>query len=212
VAELERDNGTLAEAGKATEQRLASLEAELKRMAALDLGRAALVLAIAQLREALAHSLPYDKALQALAALAAGDPELGGAVAALKPMAATGVATLGELRESFDAASLAAARAAIAPDRPGWIGETLARLKRLVVVRHTGAVAGNGADALLARAEAELKAGQLAAATAVLDGLGGAAAEAMRPWLESAKARLAADAALATLSTRAVARLGEGPS
>ena len=212
VAELERGNAALAEARKATEQRLAALETELKRMAAVDVRRAALVLAISQLREALARSLPYDKALAALAALAAGDDELEAAAAALEPTAATGVATTGELAERFDAASLAAARAAIASHRPGWIGETLARLERLVVVRHTGALAGNGTDALLARAEAELKAGQLAAAATILDGLNGPAAEAMRPWLASAKARLAADAALAALSTRAIVRLGEGPS
>ena len=212
VAELEHDNEALAEERTATEQRLAALEAELKRMAAVDVRRAALVLAISQLREALARSLPYDKALTELAALAAGDAELEAAVAALKPTAATGVATLGELAERFDGAALAAARAAIGGHRPGWIGETLARLERLVVVRHTGALAGNGTDALLARAEVELKAGQLAAATTVLDGLSAPAAEAMRPWLASAKARLAADAALAALSSRAVARLGAGPS
>ncbi|HUI18366.1 MAG TPA: uroporphyrinogen-III synthase [Alphaproteobacteria bacterium] len=212
VAELEHDNGALAEERKATEQRLAALEAELKRIAAVDVRRAALVLAISQLREALARSQPYDKALAELTAFAAGDGELEAAVAALKPTAATGVATVGELAERFDGAALAAARAAIVSRRPGWIGETLTRLQRLVVVRHTGALAGNGTDAVLARAEVELKAGQLAAATAVLDGLDGPAAEAMRPWLASAKARLAADAALAALSARATARLGEGPS
>ncbi|MGO8866455.1 MAG: uroporphyrinogen-III synthase [Alphaproteobacteria bacterium] len=209
LAAFERGNAALGQENAAVQQRLAALETALQKAQAAEARRLALVLAISNLRESLTRSLPYEKPLAAVAALAAGDGELEAAVAALKGAAATGVPTLGELSERFDAASLAAARAAIVPDRPGWIGETLARLKHLVVIRHMGELAGSSPDALLSRAEVLLKAGDLAAAVAALGGLSGPAADAMRPWLEGAKARLAVDAAAAELSTRALVRLGE---
>ncbi|HYB55206.1 MAG TPA: uroporphyrinogen-III synthase [Alphaproteobacteria bacterium] len=209
LAFLERGNAVLAQESAAMQQRLAGLETALQKAQAAQAHRLALVLAIADLREALARSLPYEKPLAAVATLAAGEGELDAAVATLKGTAAVGVPTLAELSERFDAASLAAARAAIVPDRPGWLGETLARLKHLVVIRHMGERAGSSPDALLSRAEARLKAGDLAAAVAALGGLSGPAADAMRPWLEAAKARLAVDGAAAELSTRALVRLGE---
>ncbi|HXQ67804.1 MAG TPA: uroporphyrinogen-III synthase [Alphaproteobacteria bacterium] len=209
LAALERGNAALGQESAAVQQRLAALETALQKAQAAEARGLALVLAIAELREALTRSLSYEKPLAAVAALAAGDGELEAAVATLKGAAATGVPTLGELSERFDAASLAAARAAILPDRPGWIGETLARLKHLVVIRHMGELAGSSPDALLSRAEVLLKAGDLAAAVAALGGLSAPAADAMKPWLEGAKARLAVDAAAAELSTRALARLGE---
>ena len=209
LAALERGNAVLAQESAAVQQRLAGLETALQKAQAAQARRLALVLAIAHLREALTRSLPYEKPLAAVVAFAAGDGELEAAVATLKGTAAVGVPTLAELSERFDAASLAAARAAIVPDRPGWLGETLARLKHLVVIRHRGELAGGSPDALLSRAEARLKAGDLAAAVAALGGLSGPAADAMRPWLEAAKARLAVDGAAAELSTRALVRLGE---
>ncbi|HKO07964.1 MAG TPA: hypothetical protein VJ487_09650, partial [Alphaproteobacteria bacterium] len=76
----------------------------------------------------------------------------------------------------------------------------------------TGERAGSAPDALLSRAEVRLQAGDLAAAVAALGGLSGPAADAMKPWLEGAKARLAVDAAAAELSTRALAHLAEPPA
>ena len=168
------------------------------------------MLAVGQLGAAVAGPAPYAQPLAAVAALAQGDAELGPAIATLEARADTGVPTLVDLAGRFDAVSVAAARAAIVPDRPGWVGEMLARLSRLVVIRRTGGdVAGEGPDALLARAEARLRAGDLAGAVAALSTLEDGPAEAVKPWLADARARIAVDSALAGLSARAAARLAQ---
>ncbi len=211
LAALESGNAKLAASLEATQQRLAALEASAAKAAALDGRHLALVLAVGELRAALQHSEAYDKPLAAVAGLSEGDAELAAALAVLKPAAAKGVPTFPELAERFDGAALAAARAAIMPAPKGWLGATLATLARLVVIRKNDGQ-GGGSDAALARAEALLRTGDLAAAVAALAELKGPPAEAMAPWLADAKARLAADAALARLESRAIARLGESRS
>jgi hypothetical protein len=114
------------------------------------------------------------------------------------------------LAARFDAVSLAAVRAGVEPAVAGWAGEALARLSRLFVIRRVnGDVAGDSADAVLARAGARLDGGDLAGAVAQLAALSGPAADAVGPWLEEARARLAADEALDEIGARAIARLDE---
>jgi hypothetical protein len=210
---LKGDDAKLAADTRALRDRLDRLEAEASRNAAADAARAALVLAVSQLGAAVAGPGPYAQPLAAVAALVQGDADLGPAIATLQAHEATGVPTLVDLAGRFDAVSVAAARAAIVPDRPGWIGEMLAHLSRLVVIRRTGGdVAGEGPDALLARAEARLRAGDLAGAVTALSTLEDGPAEAVKPWLADARARIAVDSALASLSARAAARLAQRPS
>ena len=78
----------------------------------------------------------------------------------------------------------------------------------MVTIRRVGegAEQGEGALAVIARAESRLAAGDLAAASAALDGLDGAPAKSFDGWRKAAAARAAADAAIARLSRRAVER------
>ena len=78
----------------------------------------------------------------------------------------------------------------------------------MVTVRRVGegAEEGEGALAAIARAENRLAAGDLAAAAAALEGLEGAPASVFGEWRAAAKARAAADVAIARLSRRAVER------
>jgi hypothetical protein len=71
-----------------------------------------------------------------------------------------------------------------------------------------GDVVGDDAGARVARAEVRLAEGALAAAVAELEGLSGAPATAAAGWLDDARARLAADQAVAALQAAAVTRLG----
>jgi uroporphyrinogen-III synthase len=193
----------------ALEARVAALEQQSKKDAAAAARRAALALAVGQLQEALTRSAPYDKALTNVAALGGDDHEVAAAVETLKGRAAAGVPTVAELTQRFDAVSVAAARAAIAPARTDWVGQALSQLSRLVVIRRTSGDAGNGPQAVLARAESRLRSGDLAGTVAALDGLKDGPADAVKPWLADARARLAADRALAALAARAIDRLGE---
>jgi hypothetical protein len=93
----------------------------------------------------------------------------------------------------------------MSPDAP-WTDRVLGRLSQVVSLRRVGAeVAGEDATARAARAEAN--ADDLEAAVAVLEGLEGAPAEAAASWLAQARARLAAEAALAELREAALEKL-----
>ncbi|HEY6335977.1 MAG TPA: uroporphyrinogen-III synthase [Alphaproteobacteria bacterium] len=204
---------TLADQTASLGQRVADLEASTKKNSEAIGRHAALILAVGQLREALARNTPYERALAAVAHLAEDDATLDGPLARLKDHATSGVATRADLAQHFDAVSLAAARAASEPAGSGWAEEALARLSHLFVVRRVnGDVAGNDTDAVLARAGGRLDAGDLAGAVAQLAALHGTAAEAVKPWLDEANARLAADRALDEIGARAIARLDESRS
>ena len=85
--------------------------------------------------------------------------------------------SLPELRSSFDRVADDIVHAARAPEGDSLIDQAAGNLMRLVTVRPVGAdVEGESAAARVARAEAALAEGDLAAAVAELEPLEGAAA------------------------------------
>jgi uroporphyrinogen-III synthase len=197
----------LADRNAQLEQRVAALEERLQKG---SIAGAEFLMATAVLRDAVSRGAPYAAPLDTLADVAKDDAEVQAAVAALRAGAASGVPTATMLIARFDGVADAIVRAERAPPGAGWWDRLWARISALVTVRRAGADAeGPSADAVAARAEAKVKAGDLAGAAAELDALHGLPADAARPWLDQAKARLAADAALDTLSSLALARLNK---
>jgi hypothetical protein len=189
----------------AVDGRVATLEERAKKGTAAD---AELLIATAMLRDALSRGVAYAAPLDAVVALGKDDAALQSALAGLRANAAAGLPTAPMLAARFPPVADAIANAAAAPPGSGWWDRLWARLRGLVTVRRSGADAkGDSADAIAARAEAKVKAGDLAGAVAELDKLNGPPADAARPWLAQAKARLAADAALDALSAAALQRL-----
>lgn len=193
------------------ESRLAALE---QRAAAIEAApdAAALVVAVAQLRAALTGSGPYADELAGVRAIAGDDPESAAHLAVLAAHAETGVPTLAVLQSRFAGVATAAVRAAGAPQGEGWVAASIRRLQGLLSWRRTGerAEQAGGVELLLARAEVALGEGDLAGALRLLEGLDGAAAAAAADWLADARARLAADRAVAALTVRAIAVLKDG--
>ena len=167
------------------------------------------LLAVAQLRAALTRSGPYGAELEALRSIAGeDDPAVRAALAALAPAAAAGIPTLARLRGRFAGLADQVVRAGYAPPGGSWLEQTFARLSELVTVRPVGdQVAGTTPAAIVARTEAWLAAGDLAAAVTEAAALDGAPAAVAADWLADARTRLAAGRALATLDSRAVAAL-----
>ncbi len=188
----------------AVEGRVAALEAQA---AASQAARPAMLLAVGQLRAALRGSGPYRAELATLATVAGDDAGIASVLAALEARADGGVPTPGLLRARFAAVAGAVVGAAIVADEGTWVDHTVARLARLVTVRRVGDVAGDAPDAVVARAEARLAAGDFAAAVAEVERLAGASAEAAAAWLADARARLAAERTLAALDARVLAAL-----
>ena len=205
LGEMETSVAGLAAGLARQDDRLAGLEsrATAGRGSARETG---LVLALAQLRAVTRRSASFARELAAVRALGGGDPALD----TLDAHAATGVATLAELRRDFQPAARAIVLAGRLPDREGWLDKTLQRLGSIVTVRQVGEVEGDGAEALVARAEQRLAEGDLAAAIDELEKLDGAPAAAAALWLAQARARRAVDVALTALQRQAIARVGGG--
>ncbi len=189
-------------------RRVGALEKTDTMAAGAVIGAQATVLAVGQLREALRRTAPFTEELQAVGAVIADNPEMTKAIAELEPYAASGIPTLATLRRDFDRVAGEIARADRALEGDGWFEWTVNRLMSLVTVRRTTDTQDlNSADAVVARAETSLKAGDLMAAVEELGGLKAAAAAAAAPWLRGARARLAAERAMTTLHVHAVSLL-----
>lgn len=171
----------------------------------------ALVLAVGQLRAALDAGRPFATELDAARRLAAGRPEIEGALVDLAPVAGRGVPDRVVLAERFRPLPEAVIRADRAAAEGGtWVDQALGRLGTLVTVRRVGEEGGNGVAGAVARAEARMARGDLAGAVAALDGLSGAARQAAAGWMADAVARTRAEDAVERATAAAIGQLTAG--
>ena len=181
-------------------------------------GRArAIVLAVASLRQAVAMDEPFEKTLEALSALSGDDPDIKSAVLVLSKSSVAGIPTLATLRERFDGLAGKIVQASKTLEETGWMERATNRIMSLVTWRRVGDGAEAGAeasspDAIVARAEARLRAGDLKGAVNALKGLSShaKAARVAATWMNDAKARVIAERAVATLHIHAVSLLAPG--
>lgn len=184
----------------------AALDPYDARAAAEEKAEARRALAFAALAAKARSGAPYAAELRAFLALPQDKP----LPALVADRAETGVPTLAALAASFPdhhRAALAAGRRAEAEGPAANFGASLASLVHL---RPAGPRGGDSAAAVLSRVEAASLAGDLSRAAAEADGLNPAAAAALKPWLDAARARLAVEAALADREQAILAALGAG--
>ncbi|NQV82262.1 MAG: hypothetical protein HQ494_00460 [Rhodospirillales bacterium] len=175
-----------------------------------DTAAKALVLAVANLRLALATNQPYKMALDALQVLAGDNPDINTAVVLLAKNAATGIATLPDLKQQFSDIAGKIVQASRISVKTGWWDRVTNRLASLVTWRRIDGKGKDSAiDAIVAAAESQLKAGDLKAAVTTLGGLSvnAKAVAVAAPWLAAAKARLGAERAAASLHIHAISQL-----
>ncbi|HLJ19888.1 MAG TPA: mitofilin family membrane protein [Stellaceae bacterium] len=180
---------------------IASLQSQ--KSAGAERADAALVVTVGQLRAALATPRPYAAELQAAEALAKDQPDALKQLQALDARAEHGIPTIDALAERFGAMAADVDRVAAPPVEGDWRERLIGGAKRFFHIRSVaagGASQANDPDDVLATAEAALKRNDLAGAVAALRRLQGPAADAAKPWLDDAEARLAADKTLADLS------------
>jgi len=198
----------------AVETRVGALEAEVRAIgpgAASRGSASALVLAAQQLRDRLQRAGPFQAELTSVRQVAAArqvvDRELQSGMNRLGDFAATGVSTTDQLTREF--ANLASQIAAATQPGDGWAAGLWDRMRSVISVRRTGEVAGDDAEARVARAEVRLGDRDLPGAIAELNGLDGPAAAAVQSWLDRARDRATVDEAAALIATRAVALLAQ---
>lgn len=187
--------------GRATEAEAQAAATAASAEAAAE--RTAARLALAELAAALESGTGYGASLPALAAVADLPTALTGP-------AETGVASLTRLQQEFPPA----ARAALAASLPAVAEDTFASrieafLRAQLGARSLAVREGDDPDAVLSRAEAALRSGQVATALETLAALPETGRDAMSGWLHAAETRLAALAALAELSHGLSAPEGE---
>jgi hypothetical protein len=195
------------------DERLSKLEAGLPALLdavgeeSEDTKAATQAIAFANLRAAVSEGRPYATELATLAALSPGAGDLG----RLLDYEDTGIPTLPELIRSFKK-TRAELTLAPAPAAEGSIIDRfVASAESLVKVKRIDAEAeGDGPDAVLSRAEAQLEQGDLAASVAEVDKLQGAPRAAFATWLDQARARLGADDTLQRLENILLVSLGGG--
>ena len=213
--QLQQENVALKAALDQTGERLSALEA--RPAGGAEAKNAALLLATARLKSAIASGRPYDAELQAVDGLAANDDELADVLTkahlTLGGHATAGIPTASALLQQVPEmvnAALEASGGALAETASGqgWLDRLMAGLSKLVKIRPSdGTATGESNSNHLARAEAAAAAGDLAGTAAALEGLTGPAAEVVKNWRDEAAARLAADPALDALEQAVLARL-----
>ena len=208
--------GDLAPLKDEIQRATARLDADEARIAAAPSpqlsGDRSLLIAIADLRAALAGSGPFAGELAAVTTLGQGDSDIASALAPLKDAAATGVPTPVLLLVRFNsevAPAIRRADAAPVDEDSDFIDRVLARVRRLVTIRRLDDQGRPDDPVATAVAETRqaLARGDLAAAVARLKTLSGAPAEAAAPFLASVEQRVAADATLGTLAQRVAGRI-----
>ncbi|CAA7614871.1 conserved hypothetical protein [Candidatus Terasakiella magnetica] len=192
--------------------RVDQAEAALRELQSRRSSAAALLLAVGQVREAVALGQPFDAELRALKVLAGDDAETLKAVELLKDRAGAGIASRLTLIDRFSGLAPRLIRAEILPEGQSWWRPLADRLLSLVTIRREdGEAAGSAATAIVARAQAALARADLAVAVTELEALTGGSAQLAAGWSAEAKSRLVADRALSELAAHAVALAGAKP-
>lgn len=177
------------------------------RVAALEADRAATAqaaaaaLAAAALVEASQGSRPFPDELAALAAVSPPSAELR----TLRGLAEAGAPSRAALAASFPDFAARAAAAARDPGDQAAFGERLGHaLSRVITIRRTGEVSGDGVDARLARAERQIGDGDIVGALRTLEGLPREGREALATWRARAERRAEIDRRVASLRSMAL--------
>jgi uroporphyrinogen-III synthase len=200
---------TLAEEVAALEKKVPNIVGDTQSSQAR-----ALVLSIGQMRESVRAGRSFESELAALIALVEKNDNIKIALTdslnQLAKISTTGAPSLQILQSQFDELAGKIVQVGLMPTDGGWVQRTLARLTESVKWRRTDNLAGNGVEAIVARAERALKSRDVVKAIKELSILEENPAALTKEWLVGAEAYMIAEKALAELQTRAVAQMAAG--
>ncbi len=171
-----------------------ALKMELEKLKSTDHGTVRGIILISQLQDAIRAGRPFSGELSSLALLR---PDMKETLTPLTQASSTGIATLAQLQEQF--------AHAITPAlvQEGAEKSIVQNLRSLVKIRKIGeAQTGTDDQAVIARAEAKLAKGDIAAALQETNTLSPHALQNFTAWQERAKEHLAAQAAMAVLQSQ----------
>jgi hypothetical protein len=195
ISELETKPAAAVEGGAAVNpEALDALKAEVEKIKTANHVTLQTILLVSQLQEAVRAGRPFTDELNALEALR---PEWKEILTPIEPSSMAGIATLEQLKLQF-AQSINPTLTQEAGDR-----SLMQNLRSLVKIRKVGdEQKGLDDEAIIARAEAKLAAGDVAASLQETENLSTRAARNFEAWQERAKNHLAAFATLAKLKAQ----------
>lgn len=171
-------------------------------------GPAAIVVVAHSLQKALERGAPFTSEYAALTAQGAD----AGALAALAPLAERGAPTAKQLRASFHSL-VKQLEAIVEPKSDAPLGDRLLHgVGKLVKVRPAGDQPAATVAEIIAKIEAALDHDEVAAALGAFEELPEKAKSLAREWAETARDRLEAEKAAATILSGAIAALGKSKS
>ncbi|NBX66851.1 MAG: hypothetical protein EBQ96_07645 [Proteobacteria bacterium] len=173
----------------------AALAQTLQDVTGRDLGAAAMLLALTQLRQAADREAPFTEDLALLQSVAEKtDPQLAESVSKLAPFAEQGILSPAGLKRELLAATNEIVSAKMRGEDVSVKDKVMGRIKGLFSVSKDGVPMAGGSpeQALIKEASAQLDAGNVAGAMAALQKLEGPAAEAAAPWQNKAAATVIA--------------------
>ena len=196
-----------SEAVSKLSQQIAELAAQVPEQNAGSAQNRSALLALGQLREAVQSGRGFTSEVAALRQVADVKFLNGETAARLAELAEAGVPTPETLKASFDEAAGQIVRAGVLPAEGGWVDRTIARLTSPIKWRRTNQLEGEGVEAIVARSEVRVKAGNFAGAVDELKTLEGPAREAAAVWIASAESYIELKSVLAALHASAISRL-----
>ncbi|AFX99131.1 hypothetical protein A1OE_949 [Candidatus Endolissoclinum faulkneri L2] len=167
----------------------------------------AFLLAIDRLQEASQKGSAFAVELDELENAAWDQLKIAEAIVILRTHV-DGVPSLVDLRYSFPAVaqSIIKSTSSIGDDND-IVDKVMTRIFSLVTLRHTETDDNRSLDAIINRAEAATRNGDLLIAADYLEALVGKAAQAAQPWITAVEERFALDKAIHTLHSQALAAL-----
>lgn len=188
---------------------------EVERAAAAQRGAvsASLLGLSNRLRQAVDEGEPFAAELNALMALANGDPAFVQPLAALAPLAPRGAPSPAYLRREFNVAARKIVEAEDAA-QPAWYAKIGSNMQYYLgwgggeTAAPAATASGEPARTVLAQAANFINGGQFAEAVGVMATLQGGAADLAQPWMLAARARVTADQAARLLGAAALNRVG----
>jgi len=220
IAEIAGQLDTVAQQGADVNQRLAALEKQLPgRLTQIEAGLGALkrtsagpaklYLIALRLRIAVQTAEPFADKVDAAAKVGANSPRIADALNILALHAADGVATQAQLLDRFQRQLAPRLRVYDSEAGRSSFVQFKGWFNSLFLDRDGSPMAAANAAAIGVLAEENLARGQLRSAIEQLARLEGVFAAAAAPWLRDARARIAVNAATATLMTEAFDRFIE---
>jgi hypothetical protein len=179
---------------------LGDVKGALDTMQQVQSRAAAAALLAREIDQSIASGAPFEEPLERLIAMTDDDSELDPALSTLRPYAAEGVPTIGQLRT--DLATLAETRPTPTVAGYEWLGQTVENISGLVTVRDKDSEA-EIATGRLAEADQALRDGDVETAIARVEEVAaqpdGVDPELAERWLTDARARVTAVTAQARL-------------